>query len=217
MFQINFFRRPVALLPAALALTLFTACDKDDANQPSPAAPAALPVRTVSNLAAGLTTPDGAAGLPTLASHYTFYSLAEQKAIPVSDSASTRWDIALKGTTILINGGSSGPGAGGAQVFTGLFDDLATAPETGFATDSPTARAIPTGSGNGWYTYNPMTNIISPVAGKVLLIRTAAGRLAKVEVVSYYRNAPAMPAPSDASRYYTFRYVYQPDGSRNLR
>ena len=57
-----------------------------------------------------------------------------------------------------------------------------------------------------------MTNIVSPIPGKVLVFRTRDGKYAKVEVLSYYENAPANPDPqSDASRYYTFNYVYNPN------
>jgi hypothetical protein len=37
-----------------------------------------------------------------------------------------------------------------------------------------------------------------------------------MEVISYYKGAPAQPVSTDESGYYTFRYVYQPDGSRGF-
>src|SRR5690606_6982215 len=48
--------------------------------------------------------------------HFTFYSLREDRVIPLADSASTAWDLAFRGTTVLVNGGASGPGDGGAVV-----------------------------------------------------------------------------------------------------
>jgi hypothetical protein len=69
----------------------------------------------------------------------------------------------------------------------------------------------------GWYNYDGATNIVTPIAGKVILIRTATGKYAKLEIVSYYQNAPATPTATSVSRYYTFRYLYQPDGTRNLK
>ncbi len=202
------------LLPLAAGLTLLAACSgkQDD---PTPA-PAALTTETVSNLAAGVAVPSGG-GQPVVSSKYTFYSFATNAVVPNTDSATTKWDLGFRGTTILVNGGASGPGQGGALVQSGLFADLTTAPETGYGVDSPTAKAIPTGSGNGWYSYNASTNIITPIAGKVLLVRTATGKFAKVEIVSYYKDAPATPTATSVSRYYTFRRVYQPDGSRNLK
>jgi hypothetical protein len=47
------------------------------------------------------------------------------------------------------------------------------------------------------------------------VIRTADGDgYAKIRIVSYYEGAPDDPASSDAdARYYTFDYVYKPDGT----
>ena len=48
-----------------------------------------------------------------------------------------------------------------------------------------------------------MTNVVSPLPGKILVIRTHDGKVAKVEVLSYYENAPASPDGFvDAARYY---------------
>ena len=77
---------------------------------------------------------------------FTLYRLADNKVIPNSDSATTKWDIGFKATTIIVNGGSSGPGKGEAQVITGVYNDLAEAPETGYATDAEAKKAI-----SGWY------------------------------------------------------------------
>ena len=79
--------------------------------------------------------------------------------------------------------------------------------------DSTSGYAITTGSGNGWYSYaGPPTHLITPIVGKILVIKTSEGRYAKVEILSYYENAPASPdAFVDASKYFTFNYVYQPN------
>lgn len=177
----------------------------------------ALEATTVSNLAAGVTTTTGGGGQPTSATKYTFYSLANKAVVATADSNTTKWDVGFRGTTLIINGGTSGPGQGGALVQDGLFADIVTAPETGFRGDNATSKAIPTGSGLGWYNYNGATNIVTPIAGKVLLVRTATGKYAKLEIVSYYQGAPATPTATSVSRYYSFRFLYQPDGSRNLK
>lgn len=199
-----------ALLLAAGTLAL-ASCKKDD--DAAPVTPVATPVqtRTVTSLSAAGTA--SATGQPIAARHYTFYSLADGKEIAYTDSNSTKWDVAFRGTTILINGGTSGPGQGGAQVYSGLFTDLSTAPTTGYAVDAATAKAIPTGSGNGWYTYSSTTNVVTPIAGRVLVIRTALGKYAKVEIQNYYKDAPAAPTSANPSGYYTFRYVHQPTGT----
>jgi hypothetical protein len=195
-----------ALLLAAGTLAL-ASCSKDDDNNATPAVQA----QTVTSLSAAGTA--SSTGQPIAAKYYTFYSLADGKQIAYTDSNSTKWDVAFKGTTILINGGASGPGQGGAQVYTGLFADLVTAPITGYSVDGAAAKAIPTGSGNGWYAYSSTTNVVTPIAGRVLAIRTALGKYAKMEIQNYYQNAPAAPTSANASGYYTFRYVYQPSGT----
>lgn len=195
-----------ALLLAIGTLAL-ASCSKDD--ETAPVTP--VTAKTVTSLSAAGTA--SSTGQPIAAKHYTFYSLADSKEIAYTDSNSTKWDVAFKGTTILINAGNSGPGQGGAQVYTGLFADLVTAPTTGYNVDAAAVKAIPTGSGNGWYSYSSTTNVVTPIAGRVLAIRTALGKYAKMEIQNYYQNAPAAPTSANPSGYYTFRYVYQPSGT----
>jgi hypothetical protein len=201
----NLFRP--ALLVATATFALASCSKDDDTTTVTPAAQA----QTVNSLSAAGTT--SSTGQPLAAKHYTFYSLADNKQIAYTDSNTTKWDVAFRGTTILINGGASGPGQGGAQVYTGLFADLITAPTTGYNVDAAATKAIPTGSGNGWYSYSSTTNVVTPIAGRVLAIRTALGNYAKIEIQSYYQNAPTAPTSANPSGYYTFRYVYQPNGT----
>ena len=221
----------VALAALTLAALSLTACSKDDNGTPTPAAtnavmvtdlapaavtPVALSPQTVTSLAP---QPSGVSstGQPLTPRHYTFYSLADNKEIAYTDSASTKWDVAFRGTTILVNGGTSGPGQGQAQVAVGTtYAAQATAPTTGYSSDAATGKAIPTGSGNGWYTYNSATNVITPTAGRVILLKTATGNYAKMEITNYYKGAPANPTSTDPSGYYTFRYSIQTDGSTAL-
>lgn len=193
-------------------LGTLSACDSDSSGGDDFVAPETTRVEDVpSDPVTGF---DPVTGRPIGANAFTFYSLRENRI--VTDSASTDWDVAFKSTTILINGGSSGPGTGGAQVLEALFEEVAEAPATGYSTDTPDAFAIPTGSGNGWYNYNPATNIVSPIPGRILVIRTADGHYAKMRILSYYRGAPETPTAESSSRYITFEYVYQADGSRRF-
>ena len=199
-------------VPAIVCLLILTAsglqsCKKDDQTTPEPEVTTAQ----VSNLVSD----------PALTGdHYAFYSLEKNDSIPYSDSATSNWDIAFRSTTIIINGGTSGGAGGGAYVQRAVsFDNFATVPaDSVFRTDdgATPAFAIPTGSGNGWYNYDFTTNVISPIPGNILVIRTASGKYAKVEILSYYQGAPATPTSEDVPRYYTFRYVYQPNGSKNF-
>lgn len=150
---------------------------------------------------------------------YTLFSFATGAIVANSDSASTKWDIGFNSTKIIINSGTSGPGSASALVVTGIFSELNLAPDAGYLTDnSATATyAITRGSGKGWYNYDPSTNIISPIAGRVIMVKTSGGKYAKMEIISYYKDAPASPTSTSTDRYYTFRYLYQPDGSKKLQ
>jgi hypothetical protein len=179
----------------------------------------------VKDLAADTVTGIGPDGRPQSAGTTTYYSLVDNKVIASTDAATTKWDIAFSATKILVNTGTSGPGLGGGFVFKGLFDDLKTIPtDSAFATDNANASsyAIPFGSGRGWYTYDGLTTLVNPIAGRVLVIRTAAGKYAKIEIINYYKGGTTLPAnASDADkltkqRYYTFRYAYQPNGSKTF-
>ncbi len=137
-------------------------------------------------------------------------------------TSTTEWDIAFRGTTIIINGGSSFGATdepertGNAAVYIqdGTFESVSTVDTPNLQQDSEEGYAIVTGSGNGWYTYNPANNSISPTPGKVIVIRTRDGKYAKIEILSYYKDAPediTLDIATNDARYYTFNYTYQPN------
>lgn len=208
-------------LIALTALTgiLFASCDKDDVP-----APVTVQTKSVNNLQADTIVGISSMGQPYGSGKYTLYSLETNAVIANTDSATAKWDIGFRGTTIIINGGNSGPGAGGAFVYTGIFADLKTIPtDSTFRVDNaPTSYAIKTGSGNGWYNYNGATQLITPIPGRILVVRTATGKYAKIEIQNYYKGGVTPDATASdnvkltTQRYYTFRYTYQSDGSKNF-
>jgi hypothetical protein len=211
-----------SLQSIALIIVLATsviACSKSDTTT-------VLPVTavTVRDIPADTVVGLSSQGMPITNGIYTFYSLEKNALVPNTDSASTKWDIAFMSTRILTNGGTSGVGLGGAFVYTGLFDDLKTiSTDSVFKTDNaPTSYAITTGSGKGWYTYDQLTSLITPLAGRVLVIRTASGKYAKMEITCYYKGGTTLPASATdmdkltKQRYYTFRYAYQPNGTKTF-
>lgn len=196
----------------------FAACQKNTAVTTIPVTSA-----TVKDLVADTIIGTSLQGQPYGANKFTFYSLESNKIIASTDSASTKWDLAFKGTTILTNGGTSGPGKGGAFVYIGLYDGVtAVHADSTFKTDNAPTYAITTGSNKGWYVYDGMNNLINPIPGRVLMIRTANGNYAKVEILNYYKGGVTPSATaSDAiksseQRYYTFRFTYQPNGSKTF-
>mgnify|MGYP000494908585 CR=1 FL=1 len=125
---------------------------------------------------------------------------------------------------IIVNSPTSGPGTSMVQILNGIFDELVEALTEGYKSDDKNALikyAIPTGSGNGWYTATgggPGTpTIVKPIAGKIILVKTADNRYAKMEILSYYKDAPSNPTGTEPSRYYTFRYVYQPNETNSFK
>ncbi len=180
---------------------------------------------TVSNLPADTVLGINAVtGMPFSAGKYTFYSLERNAIVPNADSASTKWDLAFAGTKILINGGTSGTGLGGAFIYTGLFDNVKTiSNDSVFKIDNaPASFAVTYGSGKGWYVYDQLTSLVTPLAGRVLVIRTASGKYAKLEIINYYKGGVTLPITASDNdklskqRYYTFRYTYQPNGSKTF-
>ncbi|WP_299679846.1 HmuY family protein [uncultured Dokdonia sp.] len=138
-------------------------------------------------------------------------------------TSDTDWDIAFRATTIIVNGGVSQgttdeperTGNAGAYIATGTMSDITSVDTNLFVQDAADIPAIPSGSDNGWYNYSgPPLFLITPLPGKILVFRTTEGRYAKVEILSYYEGAPSNPDTTvDASRYFTFNYVYQPNNN----
>lgn len=134
-------------------------------------------------------------------------------------TSETEWDIAFRGTRIAVNGGATTGtadepirnGSAGVSLETGTFASITKAEGLTFNQDADGAYAITPVSDQGWYNYNPQVNIISAIPGKILIIRTHDGKYAKVEIISYYKDAPAQPDSASESRFYTFNYVYNPN------
>ena len=221
-----FVPRPLSFKAIALFLGFAAFSIACDDNNPIP--PVGLQAVTVQNLIAdtiiGITPGvPPAGGIPYGAGKFTFYSLETNSIIPSTDSASNRWDLGFRGTTIITNSGSSGPGQGGAFVWTGLFADLKSIPaDSTFRVDAAPNYAIPVGSGRAWYTYSQAEQLVRPIPGKILVIRTSSGKFAKVEILNYYKGGvtPAVTEPDSVKyklqRHYTFRYTFQPNGSRDF-
>lgn len=171
-----------------------------------------LPIsRTIENLHAPQET-DYNVSPPTTTGEFTKFDFATG----TTTTSETNWDIAFRGTTIIVNGGSSfgatdepeRTGNGAAYIVNNTFAKVTQVETDKLIQDSQSSYAIPNGSGNGWYTYTgPPSHQIIPTAGKILVFRTRDEKYAKVEILSYYKDKDT----SKESRYYTFNYVYQPN------
>ncbi len=197
----------VQFLTLLIICVVFTSCGDDDE---VPLLEVAS--ETFSNLHAPQT---GGQGQP-VAGAFTKFDFSSGE-VTTSDTA---WDIAFRGTSIIVNGGNSlgttdepnRTGDAGVYIATGTMASILEVDVNAFQQDSDTGYAIATGSGNGWYLYNPQAFLITPMAGKILVFKTRNGNFAKVEILSYYKDAPSDPdVTTDESRYFTFNYVYQPN------
>lgn len=206
MFKSNFFKSVLVLS----IVSLFASCSNDNDNTTTPVT---LETKTFANLYAPQT---GGQGQP-VGGAFTKFSFS-QNATVTDDS----WDIAFRGTTIIVNGGTAigitdeptRTGSGAVSILSNTLAEVTAIPEASiFKQDGANTYAIPTGSGNGWYNYNSTNNLITPIAGKIFVVKTHDGKYAKMEIISYYKDTPATPDPAVGSRYFTFKYVYQPSGT----
>jgi hypothetical protein len=205
------------LLTLLVLFISFNSCSSDDDNNSEPLE---IETDTVTNLYApqeGGIDPNTGQPLP-VSGVFTKFDFSTG----TETTSETDWDIAFRGSTIIVNGGESfgatdepsRTGNAAAYVASGTMTSIETVDPSLFLQDSTNGYAIVTGSGNGWYTYNPANNTIAPTPGKILVFETRDGKYAKVEILSYYKDSPTEITPEIAandSRYYTFNYVYQPN------
>jgi hypothetical protein len=131
------------------------------------------------------------------------------------------WDVAFRGTTIIVNGGDSyninqpeREGKAAVYIATGIMSDIQTVDLSKLEQDNTSGPAIVDDlgiSGDGWASYDMSTHIISPIAGRILVFRTHDDKYAKMEIVYYYDSPNPDPSNGDYGGYYTFNYVYQPN------
>ena len=137
--------------------------------------------------------------------HRVFFSFSEGGVIDVMDENTEDWDVSFEGTDVRV---------GGRALVSGTpFMSLAAAPQQGFRKDTAEENAIPTGSDVSWYSYNFNTHVVN-IIPNTIVIETANKRFAKMEILSFYKGGDD---GQGAPNYFTFRYVFQPDGSRNFR
>jgi len=125
----------------------------------------------------------------------TYLNLETSAVMTALDTLTNGWDVAFQHTAIIL------PDKAAAQVVANSsFEKITVAPAGGYRQGR---SAVPPGSGNGWYNYNMNTHIISPIPGRVILIRTASGKYVKLVIDSYYKDgADGEPG------YYTLHYAF---------
>ncbi|MGY5353683.1 HmuY family protein [Wenyingzhuangia sp. IMCC45467] len=207
--------KTIKFLSLAMALA-FTTIACDDNNEE---VIAELEVKTVSNLYA----PEMGGRGQEASGEFAKFSFKTGTTVTGDD-----WDIAFRATKIIVNGGSAiglvdepnRTGESALSLETGTLAEITAVPENiEFKQDAEGAYALPTGADNGWYGYSGSPDHkITPLAGKVLIIKTTDGHYAKMEILSYYKDQDSSNSSNpdneiSGSQYYTFNYVYQSNNS----
>lgn len=139
---------------------------------------------------------------------YSFFSF-KNGVVSNADSATSKWDFGLRLTTFLVNSNASGPGNAGVIVQNGIFENIASAPTSGYAYDTTASKlAITDGT---WYNYDINTHVFTPIPGKIFVFRTADNHYAKMEILgaTYEPFTGMVPVKID----YKIRFIYQTNGT----
>jgi hypothetical protein len=186
---------------------VFTACKKE-----SPAIIDTVITATITELDAQAATfiPNPPPAPPTITGDYTKFSFAEGNVVEGDD-----WDVAFRSTSIIFNGGvasnSSQPsrtGNAAVYIIDGTMESISSVDESLLLQDGATSTAIIDDMGiqqMGWCIYDFATNMISPIAGKILVVRTHDNKYARIEILNFYDAAFS----NVYGGFYTFNYVYQ--------
>ena len=186
---------------------VFTACKKE-----SPAPVDTVITATITELDAQAATfaPNPPPAPPTITGDYTKFSFSEGTVVEGDD-----WDVAFRSTSIIFNGGmasdTSQPnrtGNAAVYIIDGTMKDISSVDESLLLQDGATSTAIIDDMGiqqMGWCIYDFVTNMISPIAGKILVVRTHDNKYAKIEILNFYDAAFS----NVYGGFYTFNYVYQ--------
>jgi hypothetical protein len=186
---------------AAIILTAAVSCKKED--KPTPAT-----VATIDFLVNGSASQG----------NYDFFSFSTGAKVAASDSNSTKWDFAMRFETFIVNSNASGPGNAGVQILNTPFDNVTSAPESGYKYDTAVAqKAI---KGADWYIYNETTRTFAPIAGRTFVFRTATNKYAKLEVLSADPaddNGNLVVRPTRPTKIkYKIRFAYQAGNTKNF-
>ncbi len=144
---------------------------------------------------------------------------------------SDKWDICFGGiynSEITINSklmpkssGYNGVGLGMLYVTDTPYFKVIEAPSNAvfeaFAEDQTTVGWNDYPKGHlGWYFYSLNSHIMRSIKGRTIIIKTAKGKYAKIEMNTLYFNNPEKPTIHTPAPYFNFRFYLQNNGSRDL-
>jgi hypothetical protein len=135
---------------------------------------------------------------------WTFFDFSRNAVVP--DPGPRDWDLAFRRFHIIANGGPGFAGRGGiADLGEVPLDAVPEAPADGY--HATTRDSANPGLGK-WYRYGYTSHVLEPHR-RTWAVRTADGKYALFEIVSYY-------CPGARSGCFTLRYAYRGDGGRSF-
>jgi hypothetical protein len=177
---------------------------------------------------------------PTTPPPVVFFSLANKEQVAAEFKTTARWDISFASLYNSFIGANNGKdeknigyganGVGGILILKQPFEEVINVPA---ATEFSTSKSYGTddlgafGEGTGWYLYDFAGTIrgdgseqkkhvaYAMPESRTLVVRTASGDLAKIKMISCYKDAftPDKWFKDTPHMYFTFEYVLIPKGS----
>jgi hypothetical protein len=125
----------------------------------------------------------------------------------VESPAPNAWDLAFRRFEVRVNGGAGSAAHGGVvRLEEVALDSVRSVPDAGYEGMSANGRDTTHAVLEGWYSYSFTTHVLRPEP-RTYAVRTAAGRHAALEFVSYY-------CPGAQPGCVTLRYRFvEPTGS----
>jgi len=141
---------------------------------------------------------------------WTYFDFSRGAVVDIYDPSSLEWDLAFRRGKIITNGGATNRfGSAGANDLGEVdFDMLAEAPAEEYIPDSATRTETENKILKKWYKYNYITHKLT-AKKNVFAIRTAKGKYAKVQFLSFY-------CENRETGCIRMRYVFQENGSNRF-
>jgi hypothetical protein len=131
---------------------------------------------------------------------WTYFDFESRAHVEPADPADDpSWDLGGLRFNVKTNGGTSGTGETAVAIVDGAsFDAVTAAPVDGYLEDDAGApgsggdsmsNTSPGYAFDNWFVYNPADHTLSPVEGRVYVVRTPEGNRFKLEMLGYYDDA----------------------------
>jgi hypothetical protein len=134
----------------------------------------------------------------------------------------TNWDMAFSRTKIITNGGKTNPSGKTGVINLGLtnFDDIRTAPETGYVQDRRSLGNLINKELAGWYNYRTRTHNIESKRN-VYAMKLNNGDFMKMRILNYYcgqkdKECRSMMCTREEAACLTVEYVLAEPGSKTF-